>query len=131
MTLDEIQQSLPSGLHDARIISITLDYVQRQAVFDIEVCFTDADNDGPEIYKGAKLYLTPFLYCNIEAPDSKYPFAFNKPLRVDAGCEQMNNAAPFRLPDPLPEGAFTCWFFVKNWNSFIHIAALDAKIVFN
>jgi hypothetical protein len=27
----------------------------------------------------------------------------------------------------LPEGSFAYWFFVNNWNSFIHVAAMDAQ----
>lgn len=129
MTLEEIQQSLPNGLHDARINSISLDYVQRQATFDLEISLADVDKEGPEIYRPATLHLAPFLYCVIEAPDSGYPFALNKPLRVDAGSDELIHGEPTKLPEQLPEGAFTAWFFVKNWNSFIHIAALDAEIV--
>jgi hypothetical protein len=129
MTLEEVQQSLPNGLHDARIISITLDYVQREATFELDISFTDADKKGPEIYQSATLCLRPFFYCIIEAPDPKYPFADDKPLWIDAGCDKLENAESIRLPEPLPKGAFTCWFFVKNWNSFVHIAALDAEIV--
>jgi hypothetical protein len=129
MTLEEIQQSLPNGLHDARLNSITLDYLRRQATFELEISLADVHKDAPEIYRPATLYLTPFLYCVIEAPDPGYPFALNKPLRIDAGSDELIHGEPTQLREPLPEGAFTAWFFVNDWNSFIHIAALDAEIV--
>ena len=31
--------------------------------------------------------------------------------------------------NPLLADAFTYWFFINNWNAFIHVAALGAKLV--
>jgi hypothetical protein len=48
---------------------------------------------------------------------------------VDAGSSNLRKSSLTRLPEPLPEGAFTHWFFVNNWNAFIHVAAMDAQII--
>jgi len=129
MTLKEMEESLPNGFHDARITSITLDYVKRESKFDMEILFSDPDKEDPESYRTATLSLSRFLYCVIEAPDSKYPFQVEKELWVDAGSDKSNHVSSTQRPGPLPEGAFTYWFFVNDWNSFIHVAALDAEIV--
>lgn len=129
MTLEEIEQSLPNGLHDAHITNISLDYVKREAKFDLEVSWADSEKEEPESYRAATLSLSPFLYCIIEPPDSQYPFADKKALWIDAGSDQLNHLSSTQLPGRLPQGAFTYWFFVNNWNSFIHVAAFDANIV--
>ncbi|MEK6280589.1 MAG: hypothetical protein AABN95_09580 [Acidobacteriota bacterium] len=129
MTLEEIEQSLPNGLHDAYITNIRLDYVKREARFDLEVSWDDPEKEEPESYRAATLSLSPFLYFIIEPPDSKYPFAHKEALWIDAGSDKLNSVSTTQLPKPLPEGAFAYWFFVNNWNSFIHVAALDASIV--
>lgn len=129
MTFEEIQDSLPNGLHDARINGITLDYAQRKATFDLEISTSDPDKEGPETYQRVTLSFAPFLYCVIEAPDPNYPFATKGPSRIDAGSYKSEDAELGPLRASLPDGAFTCWFFVNSWNSFIHVAALNAEIV--
>ena len=48
---------------------------------------------------------------------------------IDAGdaCDLSNPRAPRPLA-PLPEGAFAYWFFIKEWNAFIHVAARGAEM---
>lgn len=131
MTLEEIEQSLPNGFHDAQIVSIALDYVRREAKFELEVLFSDSEKEEAESYRAATLTLSRFLYCVIEAPDSKYPYQVGKALWVDTGSTyEATQLSSVQLPDP-PEGAFAIWFFVNDWNSFIHVAAFDAEIELN
>ena len=130
MTLEEIEQTLPNGLHDSRITRIVLDYVERELRLDLEISFSDSDKDGSEIWRRATLLFAPFLYCVIEPPDGDYAFATKNSLWVDAGSEDLVNRSA-KLPEQLPNGAFRCWFFVHDWNSFIYLAALDAKITFH
>jgi len=127
MTLEEIEQSLPNGLHDAQIIRIGLDYVNREVSLDMEIAWSNPDSDS-EVWRSATLILTSFLYCIIEAPDPEYPFASRKGLLVDAGSEDPASQSGTQLPEKLPEGAFKCWFYVNDWNSFIYLAALNAEI---
>ena len=51
-----------------------------------------------------------------------------EPNLVDGGSSELEQPAS-QLPKPLPTGAFTYWFFVNNWNAFIHVAAFRAEIV--
>ncbi len=88
-----------------------------------------ADEEDPEVYRAAQLTLSQLLFCVMEAPDSKYPYQEEKPLWIGAGSVE-NSEAPSstQLPKPLPEGAFVHWFFVNDWNAFIHVAAMDAHL---
>jgi len=85
-----------------------------------------------EAYTEAKLTITGLVYFILEPPDydflKKYPSSLDSEgLWVDVGFGN-NPSHCIKLPQPLPEGAFYNWFFVNNWNSFIHIAAMDAMI---
>ena len=126
MTLEEIADSLPNGFHDTHINSIRIDYVNRELTLDLEVWVSDSVEDDADVYRPAQLTLLRFLFCVIEAPDPTYPYQEEKALWVDAGSDE--NPKKIQLPEPLPEGAFTHWFFVNDWNAFIHVAAMDARI---
>jgi hypothetical protein len=128
MTLEEIENTLPNGFHDARINKINLDYAKRVATFYLEIWVADSEEETRENYRAAKLTLSGLLFCVIEAPDPKYPYHEEKALWVDAGSSKLGDLSLTQLPEPLPSGAFTHWFFVNDWNAFIHVAATDAQI---
>lgn len=128
MTLEEIADSLPNGFHDARIYSISINYVRREVSIDLEIWVAESQEDS-EVYRGAELKLLDFLFCVIEPPDAAYPYHHGKALWVDAGSGQDARRSPAtELPDSLPKGAFVHWFFVNDWNAFIHVAAMNARI---
>lgn len=128
MTIEEIESTLPNGFHDAQIKSININYVERVVTFHLDVWIADAIEEDPETYQEVQLTLSRFLYCVIEAPDSQYPYQEKKMLWVDAGSAISTEGSSTQLPKSLPEGAFAYWFFVNNWNAFIHIAAMDAHL---
>ena len=125
-TLNEIEQSLPSGFHDSSISSVRIDYVQRTAELEMELWFAGPLDEDPEQYRPATLSISDLIYFVIEPPGPPNS-SHDAPSLVDGGSAELERAA-FRLPEPLPAGAFTYWFFVSNWNSFIHVAALTADL---
>lgn len=128
MTLEDIEDMLPNGLHDARINSINLDYVRSIARFSMEISIAGEEAADPA-FRTALLTLEGLLFCVIEAPDSSYPYHGAKALWVDAGAAtSVPTTSPARLPVPLPEGAFGHWFFVNDWNAFIYVAATHAHL---
>jgi hypothetical protein len=129
MTLEEIADTLPNGFHDAQINSISINYVKREVTLDLEIWVANSEEDDSDIYRLAELKLLQFLFLIIEPPNARYDYHEAKALWVEAGSDKRSHASSTQLPGPLPEGAFTYWFFVHDWNSFIHVAALDAEIV--
>ena len=132
MTLEEVAASLPNGFHDASIKGISIDYVTGTATFDLQLWVGDDSaekEEEREVYRAARLTLSDLLFCIIEPPDPNYPYYDKKPLWVDGGPW---NSAPIstsiQLPSPLPENSFVYWFFVNNWNSFIYVAAMAARL---
>ena len=127
MTIEEIEQSLPNGFHDSSITAIRLNYAQRTAEIDMEIWVSVAEDEDSEQYRSVTLSISELIYFVIEPPD--YPNnSHAEPSLVDGGSSEVAESAS-RLPKPLPAGAFTYWFFVSNWNSFIHVAALRAELV--
>jgi hypothetical protein len=45
MTLEDIEESLPNGLHDAEVTSVSIDYAQHRVTFD--VCIWVGNMDEP------------------------------------------------------------------------------------
>ncbi len=89
--------------------------------------FSEPDEADQEKYRPATLFISELVYFVIEPPG--YPNTFHaEPSLVDGGSLEVNQSTS-RLPKPLPAAAFTYWFFVNSWNSFIHVAALNAEIL--
>lgn len=118
-TLWDIAKSLPNGFHDALLRGYQVDFVARTLSFDLEVATGDSD-----AYRAATLTLTRLAFCEVQAPDSRYPFQNPAPLLVDlVECDATHLAVRAAGPS-----AFAGSFFVTNWNAFIHFAAEGAVI---
>lgn len=132
MTLQELDNLLPNGLHDAEVKSLKLDYVARTAEFDMDVWVGDLhskDLDVREKYRPALLVLSGLQFCTIEPPDTKYPFADAEAVTIERGSMDGLKLPPtIPLPEGLPENSFTNWLFVQEWNAFIYVCAFDARL---
>jgi len=124
-TLQDIENNLPNGFHDALLRSCHLDFVARTASLELDVSMGDsesADSDEHDRYARATLLLDGLAFCEVRAPDPTYPFQEPAAVLVDLS-----------EPDPdhpvikiLPNDTFAGRFFVTNWNSFIYVAARHA-----
>ena len=133
MDLDQISQILPNGFHDAQLCKLVLDYERREALIKLDVWIGEASSDSQEdrdAYRAGELCLLGLVYAVLEPPTSE-PSAGDEPaLWIDGG--QYTDGVKVQRPDvTLPEGGFAYWFFVSNWNSFIHVAATDARFRWN
>lgn len=132
MTLAEIEDALPNGFHDALLQCVNLDYSTRRAAVALRVCVGDPDGateEEREAYKSAEIHLLDLVYFVIKPPDPGCDYRARVALWVEAGAADAESAPPPPMPlDLLPAGAFAYWFFVRDWNSFIHVAAIDASL---
>lgn len=126
-TVWDIEKSLLNGFHDALLRGYRVDFVARTLSFDLEVSTGDPEAAEPaarDTYRAATLTLTRLAFCEVQAPDSRYPFQNPAPLRVDlVECDASHLAVRAAGPS-----AFAASFFVTNWNAFIHFAAEGADI---
>ena len=128
MTLEEIENSLPNGLHDAEVRALLVDYERHNVTLQVSVWIGNMDDppERREAYKEAKLEIREFSFVIMEPPDGEYPYARPGTLCVD-GCDLRKNI-PAKLLRSLPENHFFRSLWVNEWNAFVHIAARDASI---
>jgi hypothetical protein len=128
VTLEELENSLPNGFHDAEIERISVDYQQRLMVMELTVFVGDpvAPVELREAYRPAVLTLSGVQFVAIDPPDARYPFSESGPVRIDA-CDATKNLDA-NLVKTLPTNSSTRSFFVAEWNAFIHVSASSAQI---
>lgn len=127
MTLEDLEKTLPRGLHDAEVKRVAVDYELRAMAVDLAVWVGDM-NDPPErgeAYRDARINITGLCFLVMEPPDPKYPFR-GSGLRID-GCDMRKNLTR-ELLSALPTDSFFRSLWVNEWNAFIHVAAKDATI---
>lgn len=129
MTLEELENSMPNGLHDAEMRRVCIDYQQRTMTIDMYVFVGDVDAplEKREAYREGSLMISGLQFAVIEAPDARYPFASPGASRIDS-CDMRKNLDPTLL-QALPQGSFVGCLFVDDWNAFVHIAGLNAEIL--
>jgi hypothetical protein len=125
VTFIELLNSLPNGFHDATIETVALDYVHHEARLRLSLWTATEDDPDPERYELAELVLTGMLYFVVESGE----LSDREGVWIDAGAyDEAKAPAPPAAFAALPAGAFSCWIFAHHWNSFIHIAAMNASL---
>ena len=129
MTLDQLVHTLPNGLHDAELHDIHVDYVQRKLKLGLYVWIGDLGGPAEkrEAYRKGRIEISGLKFFVVDAPDPGYPYASNKPSRIDI-CG-ANKQLDERLLASLPDGTFLSSIWVNHWNGFAHIAALSADLI--
>jgi len=129
MTLEELENTLPNGLHDAELLRIDVDYGQRRLALNLDVFVGDLN--GPlekrEAYRKARIEFSGLQFLVVEPPDPNYPYSDPEPSRTDI-CDMSKNLDE-KLLKSLPSGTFFVSLWVNNWNAFAHIAAVNAELV--
>jgi hypothetical protein len=128
MTLSEIEKSLPRGLENAIIRSVTIQYDERLAEINM---FVLSAQSQPLPYR---ILLKGFLWIVIEPPHSNYfdDYLNDGPTEITVSNSEahrwasVENTTTHLNEIPLPKGAFRFRLLVHDWNAYIHIAAMDA-----
>src|SRR3954462_9450798 len=105
MTLEELENTSPNGLHDAEVQSLSVNYKEGSLTFDLRV-WVGRIWDSPERreeYKNGRLEISGLLFLIMEPPDPKYPFA--RPAVTIDGCDVRENLSG-ELLKSLPADSF-------------------------
>ncbi len=133
--LTEIENQLPNGFHDAYIEAIALDMMANTATLDLELWVGDLyAPPGPEreAYQRGRLRLNGLAYFVIEPPGPNADWFMERELGPTPRISGADEARPdaeseyTRPPVEVPDDAFAHYFFVFDWNTFIHVAARSA-----
>ena len=117
VTLEELEASLPNGLHDAELLTLQVDYARYEAVIDVNVDVSVGEAE--DIYRPARLMFSGIQFVAIDPPTVR---PRNVGLSIIGAGAGQPSTAPTSIPE-IPSDCFLCWIFVVNWNSFIRIAA--------
>jgi len=127
MTIDELAADLPNGLHDSLLRTFSSNPNQRRAELVLDVWLGDLRSQATidrERYRSARLELLGLSYFIVEDPDPRYLSPDRSQVRIDL-CSADDD--PVRSTQ-VPAGGFAGRFYVTDWNTFIHFAALEARL---
>jgi hypothetical protein len=124
MTLVEIEDTLPWGLHDAYLEEMAIDWPNRRLILTVRVMISERQDRDQR----ARVTVDGLAFCVVDPPQ-RMPEAEETAhgLWIDSGT----GAAPRRAGPPLPEappGCFVHCFFVHPWNAFIHVCGERARL---
>jgi len=127
MDLDQLLDHPHGTFHDSIIERVEIDYLNRTARFQIQICTGDPEATKPELRESSKpgfLLISGLLFIAMDPPAEGYPYQSRDGLWICAyeihpGITKGSEP----LPKDLPANASVHRFFVSEWNSFIHIAA--------
>ena len=126
MTLEQLEERLPNGLHDAKIRSITHIYETGALIVCVEI-LTGLPDDPPTIrsaYRDAVISFTDVSLCHIEQPENERIIGAKggvwfKYSRTEPGIW------PLKLSERFPVEAISYTLYILDWESSIHIVASD------
>ena len=128
MTFEELDALYPNGFDGAHIDSLCVDYQNRTAELQLRLRGNPPDTPNENEYRRAVLSLRGFYYLVIEPPDADHLWYPVRSIQINGYTEDSGQFPLFNhLKVKLAAGAFCCRFYVHDWNSFIHIAAKDAR----
>ncbi len=123
MTFDELEESLPNGLHDAELLGVQIDYSHLNSAVELNID-VGTGTSTRSTYRRGRVVFTGVRYVAIDAPAVNVSDA--RVSRINAGSGEPTTAA-HPLPK-CPADTFLCWLFVVDWNSFIRIAARSVAL---
>jgi hypothetical protein len=126
MTLAELVEQLPWGLHDAYLEALSIDWPRGTASLSLRLMVSERQDQE----RRARIDLSGLVFCSVEPPEIDPESGYNPTpadgLWVDAGPGPAPGAAD-QVP-AVPEGCFLHWLFVRDWNRFIHVCARHASL---
>ncbi len=130
MSIEEVEKTLPNGLHDAVIRRHVVDYEKRTLEFNIDVWVGDLGStvEGErERYNSGILRFEGLEYFVIEPP-SEVKVLF-EPFSISIGNPAVDRIKPSVILPEVPDGTFPTFFFIYKLEAFMHICS--SKVEFN
>jgi hypothetical protein len=126
MTIDELEDQLPNGFHDAEIVNLSTNFLTGTCCLELDVDYSDP---GPTGFRRMKLNFDGVSLLILEAPKTKGLSLTKKSICASGYAtteEMLSNLESYRKN--APSGTFFYSFFLKRLNCSIHIGALGAAL---
>jgi hypothetical protein len=124
---EALLDSVPSGLHDAELVSIAIDLAAATVVCLVTVNLSDPDEPSNECTgRPARLTFEGVSVVVIDPPACEVSNRLEPAWLVDAG-----SGDPATSPRPdlrAPDGGFLAWLFLESINAFIRVGARTASM---
>jgi hypothetical protein len=125
MHFDALLETLPNGLHDAELVSLTLDLAAAEVHCIVDVdCSIPADPSSEGRSRRARLTFSGVSCFVVDPPESDPPTHLTTWIDAGSGVPQTSPSAAVRPP----EGEFLAWIYRETVNSFVRIGARRASI---
>ena len=128
VTIEEIEETLPNGLHDAEILELVMDYKHARLALEVSVLVGQPIEPHPscERCRPGVIVFRGVVFYSVEFPQGGSSFQPPGPVgftyeRAPAG------EIPAGLAKILPQGIQCYSLFLRDWLSHIHIAAVDVR----
>jgi hypothetical protein len=124
MTLEELDETLPNGLHDARIKALTHDYAEATVKLAVEIQSGLPDDSASEQWRTClgEILFHGVQFCVVGAPENEQGIG-----RPGSLWFTFDRIEPGLLPDniqrSIPLKALCYTLYILEWESQIHIAA--------
>ena len=124
MTLEELDEQLPNGLHDAKLRSIGHDYDTGALTLCVEI-LTGLPANPPETrfaYRDAVISFSNVYLCQIEQPENERIVGVRGSVWFRYWRTEPGTISP-KLFNRFPPDALSYTLYVLEWESSIHIVA--------
>jgi hypothetical protein len=124
MTLEELDETLPNGLHDARIKALTHDFENATVRIVVEV-LVGLPSDPPQDqfrYRTAEVLFDKVLFCSVEAPENERILGHPGSIWFKFWLTEPGTLQE-RIVRVLPQDSLCYSIYILEWESQIQIAA--------
>jgi hypothetical protein len=119
------------------VLQFGWNFMEDAAFFDVSFWVGSLEEENSEKYRRGRIELQQILFISFEPPSpadsDPRPYRSSRgSLQIDGVLADESNFAEFaRCKKEISPNTEIFSLYVSNWNSFIHIAAAVAKLVWN
>lgn len=128
MNLPQLTKTLPNGLHDAYLIGFDVSFTDATAVLRVRILVNSIDEETR--HEDAEIYLEGLQALVIEGPQM-----ISQPLATPLDISSFDTTEEYypafaTFPEAIKIN-FLSLYLDDPWNSFIHLAAVSARIAWS
>ena len=126
--LEQIEMSMPNGLHDATLYELSIDRVNRQMTLTMGADVSTGRSGDTRIrLRRCRVHILDLIRVRVDAPFVATTESERRDDRMTSAVLQGKSLQDV-FPGPLPEGCFAYALYFGGSNSHLYIIARDARL---